>query len=173
MCSLCNLGAWAKGLCEKHYMSQYYQSNKVKIIERVLHYQKVHKVESLEWKARYRRTHRAETAAYMRKRLIEDVNFKLSKRLRNRLYMALKIGSKSGSAVRDLGCSISQFRLYIENQFDPGMLWDNYGEWHLDHVLPLSSFDLTDRQQFLEACNWLNYQPLWAEDNILKGAKIA
>ena len=76
---------------------------------------------------------------------------------------------KAGSAVRDLGCSIPAFRLYIENQFEPGMSWDNYGKWHLDHVMPLSGFDLTDRTQFLEACNWLNYQPLWAADNIRKG----
>jgi len=52
------------------------------------------------------------------------------------------------------------------------MSWDNYGEWHLDHVQPLSSFDLTDRVDFLEACNWLNIQPLWAEDNLKKGDNL-
>jgi hypothetical protein len=48
------------------------------------------------------------------------------------------------------------------------MSWDNYGEWQIDHIKPLSKFDLTDRQQLHEACNFNNLQPLWAEDNLAK-----
>lgn len=51
------------------------------------------------------------------------------------------------------------------------MSWDNWGEWHLDHIQPLASFDLTDREQFLQATNYTNYQPLWALENIRKGAQ--
>ena len=44
--------------------------------------------------------------------------------------------------------------------------------WHIDHIIPLVSFDLTDRKQFLKACHYTNLQPLWAEENLRKGAKI-
>ena len=102
----------------------------------------------------------------------KDPQFRLMRNLRVRFNRALRGKVKNGSAVLDLGCSIPHFKLYIENQFDPGMSWANYGEWHLDHVFPLSHFDLTERSQLLEACNWLNYQPLWALDNARKGARI-
>lgn len=74
---------------------------------------------------------------------------------------------------RDLGCSLGEFKLYIENQFEPGMTWDNYGtKWHLDHFIPLSYFDLNDRTQFLEAFHYTNVQPLWAKDNLKKSNKL-
>jgi hypothetical protein len=76
---------------------------------------------------------------------------------------------KAGSAVRDLGCSISELKVYIESKFQSGMSWNNYGKWHIDHIKPLVKFDLQDRAQFLEACHFTNLQPLWAEQNILKG----
>lgn len=52
------------------------------------------------------------------------------------------------------------------------MTWENYGEWHLDHIKPLVSFDLTKRVQFLETCHYTNYQPLWAKDNLTKSGKL-
>ncbi len=92
--------------------------------------------------------------------------------LHRRLNNALKGNFKSGSAVRDLGCSIAEFRTYIAAKFQPGMSWGNYGEWHLDHIKPLASFNLADREQFLKAFHFTNYQPLWAKDNLAKGSKI-
>ncbi len=97
--------------------------------------------------------------------------YKLKKRLRDRFRKALKNNYKSGSAVKDLGCSIEQFKIYLESKFQPGMIWDNYGEWHIDHIKPISKFDLTDRNQLLITCNYTNLQPLWAKDNRIKVAK--
>lgn len=106
-----------------------------------------------------------------------DIHFKLASNLRGRIIVALKKSHKSGSAVKMLGCSIEAFRRYIEKQFQPGMTWENWGrgwggarEWHLDHVKPLASFDLSDPRQFAEACHFTNLQPLWAKDNLAKGA---
>ena len=78
-----------------------------------------------------------------------------------------------GSAVRDLGCSVEELKRHLEKQFQPKMNWENYGlyGWHIDHIKPLVNFDLTNREQFLEACHYTNLQPLWAEDNLSKGAK--
>jgi desulfoferrodoxin (superoxide reductase-like protein) len=72
------------------------------------------------------------------------------------------------SAVGHLGCSIEFFIQYIESQFAPGMAWD--GEWHLDHKRPLVSFNLLDQAQAQAAVHYTNIQPLWATDNLKKGA---
>ena len=104
------------------------------------------------------------------KKVKDDPNFALSRALRRRLYMALRNNAKSGSAVSDLGCSIDFLRQYLEGQFEDGMSWGNHGEWHIDHIEPLASFDLTDANQIKEACHYTNLQPLWAEENLMKGA---
>jgi len=59
----------------------------------------------------------------------------------------------------------------LEKLFKPGMTWDNHGEWEIDHIRPLTSFDLVDRLQFLEAVHYTNLQPLWAGENRKKRNK--
>jgi hypothetical protein len=61
---------------------------------------------------------------------------------------------------------------HIESMFSEGMSWDNYGEWHMDHIIPCSHFDLSIKSQQLECFNYKNMQPLWAIDNIRKGDRI-
>ena len=107
------------------------------------------------------------------RRIKDDLNYVLTLRLRSRLNKALKRLWKTGSAIEDLGCSIEDFKKYIESKFLIGMNWNNRNEWHLDHKRPLSSFDLTDREQLLQACHYTNIQPLWAIDNLRKNAKYA
>ena len=109
-----------------------------------------------------------------RERYRNNLQYRLECRLRHRAYKAVKGNFKAGSAVRDLGCLIPYFKTYLEMQFQPGMTWKNYGNrgWHIDHIRPLASFDLTDRAQFLEAVHYTNLQPMWAEDNRSKGAKM-
>jgi len=97
---------------------------------------------------------------------------RISYNLRRRLQKALKGNFKTGSAVRDLGCSIEELKIHLESQFQPGMSWENYGEWHIDHIYPLSKVDLTDREQFKKVCHYRNLQPLWSRDNLRKGNKI-
>lgn len=93
--------------------------------------------------------------------------------LRSRFYRAVRRGFKRGSAVRDLGCTIPEFKAYIEKQFKDGMSWDNYGKegWHLDHIRPLASFDLTNREDVVQALHYTNYQPLSASDNLKKNSR--
>jgi hypothetical protein len=106
---------------------------------------------------------------------VKVLNQRVANNLRNRLNRAIKCNYKSGSAVGDLGCSIDQLKAYLESKFQPGMTWDNYGRtgWHIDHIKPLSSFDLTNRDQFVLACHYTNLQPLWAKDNMSKSDNIS
>lgn len=103
----------------------------------------------------------------------EDLNYRLSRVLRSRLKAALQGSYKNGSAIKDLGCSIVELRIHLENKFKDGMDWDNYGlRWHIDHVLPLASFDLSNIEQLKAACHYSNLQPLWVEDNLRKGDRL-
>jgi len=115
-------------------------------------------------------------AVWEREKCKNDLNYRLSRSLRSRINSAIKKGYKAGSAVSDLGCSINEFKEYISLQFEEGMTWDNWGrgkdKWHLDHKLPLSNFDLTDRDQFLRAVHYTNLQPLWSGHNLNKGNKV-
>lgn len=111
-------------------------------------------------------------------RLKTDECFKISCYLRNRLVKAIRRNQKLGSAVKDLGCPISFFKSYLQSWFynnpttNEEMTWDNYGsKWHIDHTIPLASFDLTDREQFLKAVHFSNLKPMWAEENLSKGCR--
>ncbi len=110
---------------------------------------------------------------YSRERRRSDINFRLKCNLRSRLIMAIKGDQKTGSAVQDLGCTILELRKYLELRFKPGMAWDNYGfyGWHIDHIVPLCSFNLQDPEQFKKASHYTNLQPLWAHENIQKSGK--
>lgn len=120
-------------------------------------------------------TRRRHTEAWEKRERAKPIsNFKIAERLRSRFFVALKGNAKSGSAVRDLGCTIPEFKGYIEMIFLPGMTWENwtFDGWHLDHVKPLASFNLSNPEQCREALHWTNYQPLWGVDNMRKGDRV-
>ena len=114
---------------------------------------------------------RAKKSEYMRRRRQIDLQFRLAHTLRNRLHKALKGSVKSSRTIDLLGCTLEHLIHHIESRFQPGMSWLNQGEWHIDHIKPLKAFDLSDPEQQRMACHWSNLQPLWAADNIRKGAK--
>ena len=112
------------------------------------------------------------TNIYRREKYQSDLNYKLSCILRARQTAALKGKAKQGSAVKALGCTMDEAWNHIEQLFQPGMTRENHGKWEFDHIIPLSSFDLEDREQYLKAFHYTNLQPLWKSDNRSKGAKI-
>lgn len=152
---------------------KYRAKNPEKVKKRAAKYYATHK-EQIKFKERKRRIKNPTYFSdYNRKRAKEDIQFKLSKNLRSRLHDAVRHDRKGGSAVRDLGCTIGEFKLYLESLFKPGMSWDNWSitGWHIDHIVPLVKFDLSNREQFLKACHYTNLQPLWYLENVAKGGK--
>lgn len=105
---------------------------------------------------------------YKKNRWKNDLDFRLKENLRGRLYKALIGHSKSKSTSDLVGCSIQSLKKHLESQFTEGMSWENYGEWHVDHIKPCSLFDMSDAAQQRECFNYNNLQPLWAEDNLKK-----
>ena len=158
---------------KKIYDAKRYAENRAAIKERNKKWYWANKEKTLRQYTQYYQINKNKIHKQRNEYMSANIVVKLASYLRNRLYYALQRKKRIASPIRNLGCSLSKFKLYIENQFEKGMSWDNYGDWHLDHVLPLSYFNLTNKQEFLTACNWLNYQPLWAKDNLSKGAKVA
>ncbi len=95
-----------------------------------------------------------------------DLEFRIKNCLRRRIRKLIESGKRLTNATRILlGCSIREFTQHIEKQFQPGMSWDNYGEWELDHIKPCCQFDLTQIEQQRLCFHFSNYRPLWAIDN--------
>ncbi|MFT4147058.1 MAG: hypothetical protein QM644_21680 [Mobilitalea sp.] len=91
-------------------------------------------------------------------------------RLRVRVNNALK-GKSTGKVAKTMeliGCTVPELMAHLKTQFTEGMTWDNQGDWHIDHIRPCASFDLTNPAQQRQCFHWTNLQPLWASDNLAK-----
>ena len=99
----------------------------------------------------------------------------IQKTLRSRFIQAVKKMYKKTSCIELLGCSLEEFKLHIESQFKEGMTWNNHGiyTWHIDHIKPCASFDLSDIEQQKKCFHYSNMQPLWAIDNLKKGSNFS
>lgn len=166
-----------------------YIKNKEGKIRYSIEYQNKNKEKKKQWSKKYRDSEagkikraiwiennkehiRATLMKRQKERETVDINHKLSNRLRHRLYLAIKNKSKAGSAVGDLGCTIDELKRWLESRFIDGMSWENWtiDGWHIDHIIPISSFDLSSPDELKAACHYTNLQPLWALDNIRKNA---
>ena len=155
----------------------YAKENKDKIREYLDKNKEKRRLYRVIYNKKYKELHRKELNQKRVDRIKNDIQFKLATNLRSRIREAVKqqnSGKRGGSGLRDLGCSVEEFKKYIESLWEIGMTWENWGlkGWHLDHIIPLASFDLTDREKFLKACHYTNIQPLWALDNFLKKDKL-
>jgi len=122
--------------------------------------------------------HLSKNVATTTKRRMDKL-VRLTTSLRNRLRCALINNQKAGSAVRDLGCTVEELKKHLEAKFydhpktGEKMTWENWSlsGWHVDHIKPLIGFDLSKREELLQACHYTNLQPLWAEYNLSWGGR--
>jgi len=131
------------------------------------------KVQTAEYHKTKYINNKSEINAKIGLRYKTDINYKIKDILRRRIRTLIKDKKDRVSHVDNLGCSVQQLRQYLESKFQSGMTWDNQGRygWHIDHIKPLSSFNLTDKEDLKRACHYTNLQPLWAEDNLRKSNK--
>jgi hypothetical protein len=171
--------------CKKAYYEQnrekvkecqkaYYEQNREKIKENRKAYREQNREKLKGYKKAYREQNRSRLRIYYRNRRKTDINFKIGENLRRRIRHALKGNSKSQNTLELLGCSDDFAKKHLENQFQPGMSWKNYGfsGWHVDHIIPCASFDLSNPEQQKKCFHYSNLQPLWAKDNMSKQAKL-
>ncbi len=135
-----------------------------------------HKEERNECSKKWKLKNREKLREYEKNKLKNDINYKISAYMRNRVRCALRAkGSQKTKHTESLiGCSFEFLRSYLESKFYGDMKWENYGYygWHIDHIRPCSSFDLTVEEQQKECFHYTNLQPLWWKDNLSKSDKV-
>jgi hypothetical protein len=143
-----------------------YLKNKDKIVERHKHYYDINK-ETIN-KGRYN---------YKKELFNKNPGAKIAHNLRIRLRKLLKTSPNYNKSYTNLysvlGCNRDTLKGYLEIRFQEGMSWENYGKWHIDHIRPCVSFDLSLPEQQAECFHYTNLQPLWAQDNLKKHGKIS
>jgi hypothetical protein len=156
---------------------KYSQDNKQSILDNKKKYYLLNRDKILQQKREYQASHRV--SIRNRKRKYNETyylipNVRLSRLLRCRIKNAVdkQFGNKAYKSVELLGCSVDECRKWLESKFLPGMSWENSGDWHIDHIQPCASFDLTKPEEQLKCFHYTNLQPLWGEDNLSKSDKI-
>jgi hypothetical protein len=119
------------------------------------------------------RNHPEYMNGWYKEKLSTNIEYKIIHNLRERLRAALHNNSKGAKTMDMLGCNMEEFKQYLTSKFTEGMNWDNYGRkgWHIDHIKPCASFDLSDYNQQKQCFHYTNLQPLWWNDNLRKSAK--
>ena len=161
---------------EQIYQKEYKLKNKEKIAElnksyseknkeKIANYKRQHYLKNKEKIEKYRNEWRSNKVKV-------DSLFKLTNNTRTLIKQSFRRNgySKNSKTYQILGCSFEEFKQHLENKFTKGMNWSNIGEWHLDHIYPVSL--AKDEDELIRLNHYTNFQPLWAVDNLKKGNKI-
>lgn len=153
------IAAWSKSPAGRAVQQRSRKKNKDKLREK-------HR----EW----REKNRQHLRAYKRARRQRHPHLRLINRIRCRTWGALKTASarKKSSTIELVGCTAFELAAWIESQFTDGMSWEKIGDIHIDHVIPLAKFDLSDPEQQQAAFHYTNLRPMWGLENKQKSDKV-
>lgn len=153
--------AYREANCERRKQSlrEWYLKNAEYAKQQAKQYRIANKDKVREWHKIYRK-----------ERMAVDPVYALTIKIRALVNIKLISGgyTKRSQTHKILGCSYPDFKLHIERQFFDGMSWDNHGEWHLDHIVPIATATCED--DVIRLNHYTNFQPLWAIDNLRKGS---
>jgi hypothetical protein len=151
-------------ICQKEYVLK----NKEKVYGKRKIWTQNNKEKSKKYKSKWR----LKNPNYHKNWLDSDIKNKITHNLRCRINVALKRKTKSKKTIELIGTSIENLWIHLEKSFKPGMTRENYGKWHIDHIRPCSSFDLSKPEEQSICFHYSNLMPLWAEENLKKGSKL-
>jgi len=139
--------------CSNIYSKEYYKKNK-------------------EYFKEYQKKYVIKRRPYEKEKRKADPIYKLTRNIRNRIGLAIKAKNfaKNYRTNEYLGISYAKYKVYLERVFEKGMTWENYGQWHIDHIIPLAS--ATNEEELKLLFHYTNTQPLWADENFSKGYKM-
>lgn len=157
----------------KYSMKKNYEKNRESLLEYKKEYHRKHKDKYQSMNKIYQIENK-DRINFMKKEYISnkrknDNLFKLKESISGLIRYSIKHRGyyKKSRTEEILGCTIEEFKNYLESLFLDSMSWENYGEWHLDHIIPVSWAEGED--EVIKLNNYKNFQPLWAKDNLSKG----
>lgn len=158
----------------KAMRQRHYQRNIEKMRAEKIAYGKKHKEQKAEYDRKYRQENKPRLRAQIREWERNSLENRLRRNLRRRIAHVLRGETKSESSFALIGCTLGELKTHLENLFLPGMTWENYGHfgWHIDHIVPCCSFDLSKPEEQRQCFHYTNLQPLWWRDNLTKAAKM-
>jgi hypothetical protein len=163
-CKACDLIRNKKWKHENDYDRNQYLKHKDKKIAAARAYRQKegYKEKARDWRNNFRAKQRETNPIY-----------RITHNLRRRTLLALHGHYKADTTIKLVGCSAEELKKHLESLWTEGMAWENYGlhGWHIDHIIPLSSFDLSKEEDQRKALHYSNLQPLWAKDNLAKSNK--
>jgi hypothetical protein len=170
--------------CQKIYTRQYQRDNKERVLTRIYKWVKNNPEKRNKASSKYYYNNKEKiierNTKYNKNRYATNLNHRIRINISNRINEALKRinVTKIYRTLRYLDMSIPEFKNYLEKQFYPNsktgeiMTWENRHKWHIDHIIPCSSYDLKNLDAQKKCFHYSNQRPLWAEDNLKKGDKL-
>lgn len=158
----------------KYNKKRYWDNHKEKLQYQKDRYYKKRK-QLIDYQKQYnqdnKNKHNKTSLKYNKLNYHTNIHFKILYNSRIRIWEALNKTKKSKRTLELVGCSLDELKQHLEKQFKIGMDWNNYGAWHIDHIQPCASFDLSKPEEQNKCFHYTNLQPLWAKENMSKGGK--